>query len=129
MIFLMNKLIKIFLVSFALNFIWENLHSILYVTYKGGAVTQLILARATLVDALILTILSLPFIYIYFFKRKKWLIIPICLIISILIEIYALGTSRWAYDYGMPIIPYLNVGITPVLQLGIIGYLTYIFII
>lgn len=49
------------------------------------------------------------------------------LIISTLIEIHALDTTLAICIRA--IIPYFNVGITPVLQLGIIGYLTYIFIV
>ncbi|MSU55418.1 MAG: hypothetical protein EXS46_02655 [Candidatus Taylorbacteria bacterium] len=125
----MRKLIKIFLVSFALNFIWENLHSILYITNRGGEITQLILARATLVDSIIITVLAIPFIYLKFFKKRNWLIIPICIVISVLIEAYAIDTGRWVYASSMPIIPILDIGLTPTLQLGILGYLTFAMII
>jgi len=121
----MKKIILIFCLAFVLNFIWENVHSLLYASYKNGAITEFILLRATLGDAVILTLFSLPFIYLSYFKGKKWLIIPVGIVIAILIELYALQTERWAYDNAMPIIPLLNVGLTPILQLGFLGYLVY----
>ncbi len=82
----MKPLFSIFLLSFILNFIWENLHSYLYTGYMGGKITEIILLRASVIDALIITAISLPFIYFAFLKNKSWLIIFIGIIISIIIE-------------------------------------------
>lgn len=121
----MKKLSQIFLLSFFLNLIWENFHSLLYAQYQGGPITEFILLHATLGDAMMLTILALPFFYFDFFKKNIWLIIPIGIVIAVSIEWYALGAGRWAYNDLMPIIPFLNVGLTPTLQLGLIGYLVF----
>ncbi|MBU6390568.1 hypothetical protein KGQ31_03415, partial [Patescibacteria group bacterium] len=80
-------------------------------------------------DALILTLLALPFIYLAYFGNRKWLAIPAGIVIAFLIELYALHAGRWAYAAAMPIIPFFNVGLTPVLQLGILGYVAYIIVI
>src|SRR3989344_2342210 len=121
----MKKVFLIFLLSFILNVVWENLHSFLYVGYMGGKITEFILLRASVGDAVIITILSLPFIFIPSLKGKSWLIIFVGVLISIFIELYALDTGRWAYNEYMPIIPILSIGLTPTIQLGLLGYLSY----
>ncbi len=91
----------------------------------GGKITELILLRASLVDALMITLIVLPFLYWPRFKKKSWLIIPIGIVVAVGIEWWALRTGRWSYNHWMPIIPLLSVGLTPALQLGILGYLSY----
>ena len=121
----MKRLISIFLFSFATNVIWENLHSYLYVGYRGGRITEFILLRASFWDAVMITIILLPFLYLHFFKKRSWLIFIIGITVAVAIEWYALGTDRWAYNSLMPIIPFLDTGLTPTIQLGLLGYLTY----
>jgi len=124
----MKKITSIFLLSFILNLVWENLHSFLFAGYMGRKITELILLRAAIVDALIITLLSLPFLLIWNLKKKSWLIIPFGILISILIEMYALRSGRWMYNSLMPIIPILGVGLTPTIQIGLLGYFSYWFI-
>src|SRR3989338_8723859 len=107
----MRKIFLIFILSFLLNLIWENLHSYLYTSYMGQKITEAILLRASFVDAWIITMVAIPFFYIAFF-----------------IELYAMNTGRWLYNGYMPIIPLLNIGITPTIQLGLLGYLSYIIV-
>ena len=121
----MKKIGNIFLLAFILNVLWENLHSFLYSNYMGGEITEFILIRASLFDALLIAIISLPFIFFDKLKNKSWLIIIIGLIIAILNEWYGLGTGRWMYNSFMPILPIINVGLTPALQLGILGYVSF----
>ena len=121
----MKKLTTIFVLAFALNVVWENLHSLLYSNYMRGEITELILIRASLFDALLITILVLPFIYVHALKNKSWLIVPLGILIAILNEWYGLGTGRWAYNALMPIMPLIKVGLTPALQLGVLGYVSY----
>lgn len=125
----MKKIFLIFLLSFILNLIWENLHSLLYVGYMGGKITEFILLRASVADAVIITLISIPFVFIPRLKRKSWLIIFIGVLVAIFIELWALNTGRWAYNGYMPIIPILGVGLTPAIQLGLLGYLSYRFIV
>lgn len=123
---MLKKLALIFIIAFILNFIWENLHVFLYEDYMGGKITEFILFRATLADALIITIISLPF-FLPRFEKYNVVIIFIGLVIAIFNEIYALSTDRWSYNALMPIVPFLNVGITPTVQLGLLGYVSYKF--
>lgn len=117
----------IFLISFILNLIWENIHFLLYAHYQGGEITRLILARASFFDALLTVLFVTPFLYVSFLKKHSWLIVIFGIALAIGIEWNALQTGRWAYNELMPIIPFTPFGLTPVAQLGILGYITYRF--
>lgn len=121
----MKKALIIFVTAFILNGIWENLHSFLYDNYMGGKITESILLRATLADAIMITVIAFPFILISSFKKYDWLIVIVGIVIAINIEWYALATGRWAYNAYMPIIPLLSVGLTPAIQLGLFGYISF----
>lgn len=120
-----KKVFSVFFIAFGLNAVWENLHSYLYVHYQGGAITEFILLRATFADAVIITLIALPFLFLPAFKKRAWLIVPMGVIVAVSMEWYALGTGRWAYNALMPIIPLLQTGLTPTIQLGLLGYLSY----
>jgi hypothetical protein len=121
----MKRLSFIFLFSFITNTIWEFLHAPLYVNYQGGAITNFILIRASFWDAVIIALLCLPFLYVPKLKEKGWLIFVLGLIIAVVIEWHALATERWAYGPYMPIVPILDIGFTPFVQLALLGYLAY----
>ncbi len=121
----MKKLFRIFAIAFISNLVWENLHSFLYATYRGGKITELILLRATLADAIIICIITAPFSFVPLWKKHSWLIIPIGFLVSASIEWYALATGRWAYNPSMPIVPFLTIGVTPFIQLGLLGYFSF----
>ena len=121
----MKRIFLIFILSLLLNFIWENLHSHLYISYMGDKITEFILFRASLADAGIITIISLPFIYITSLRKKDSLIVLIGFLVAVTIELYALNAGRWSYNEYMPIIPFLSVGLTPVIQLSLLGYFSY----
>jgi hypothetical protein len=59
------------------------------------------------------------------FKNKNWLIIFIGILIAIFNEWYGLNTGRWLYNDLMPIIPIIKTGLTPTIQLGLLGYFSY----
>ena len=122
---MIKKLIAIFFLAFVFNFIWENAHSCLYAHYQGGTITQIILLRATLFDALIITVLGLLFLIFNFFKKRMWLVVTIAVIFAIVLEIYALKTGRWEYNHFMPLIPIVNTGLTPTIQLGLLSYIIF----
>ena len=120
-----KRIFFIFIAAFILNAVWENLHSVLYESYKGGEISQFILLRATLSDAIYIVLMTLPFVLCSKFKKYDWLVVVFGVVISIIIEYYALSTGRWAYKDLMPIIPFLGIGLTPTIQLGLLGYITF----
>ena len=113
----MKKLMLVYALAFIANWIWEILHSALYLNYKGGLITSFILFRAALVDAFI--VLALVFISQKFGKYKTLFILAGGFIIAIGIEIWGLKTGRWEYNSLMPIIPIIKIGLTPAIQLAI----------
>lgn len=121
----MKRIIFVFVVAFILNLVWENLHSLLYDNYKEVQITELILLKATLGDAVMIVLMVLPFIFLTTFKKHSWGIVLIGFIVAISIEWYALATDRWAYNVYMPIVPFLSVGLTPTIQLALLGYISF----
>jgi len=122
----MKKVGIVFILAFLLNVVWENLHAVLYTSYKGGEITQFILIRASLFDAVVITCFLLPFLFLPFLKNKLWLILLIGTLIAVINEWYGLTTSRWAYNSFMPIVPFFEVGLTPMFQLGLLGCLVMV---
>lgn len=122
----MKKVIFVFIAAFLLNLIWENFHVFLYAHYKGGSITESILLHATVVDAVWITLITAPFLFFATLRKYRSLIVVIGVVVAIGTEVWALGTGRWAYNAYMPIIPFLSVGLTPAVQLGLLGYVSYL---
>jgi hypothetical protein len=117
--------LKIFFFAFLFNFLWENLHAPLYLHYRGGVITELILARAALVDAFLILVLVIISRAQKISQRRTLFIFLAGLFIAIILEKWALVTGRWAYGPSMPLMPILNIGLTPAIQLGLTGWLSY----
>lgn len=121
-----KNLAFIFMLAFALNYAWEHLHSVLYANYQGGPITEFILARATLADAAMITLITLPFFLSERLARRSWLVIVIGILVAVGIEEHALATGRWAYNALMPLVPIIHTGLTPTIQLGATGLISYL---
>ncbi len=122
-----NKMIKqitlIFIIALALNIVWENFHSLFYVHYRGGPITEYILFRAAFFDAAVITIFAYPFLKLTVLKNRLWIMVFALIVFSTGLEIWALHTGRWAYRGNMPVIPLIRTGLTPTIQLGLLSYL------
>jgi hypothetical protein len=116
---ILKKLLLIFIVAFILNLIWEFAHSILYESYRGGEITRLTLLYVSGMDGLYVLVLIAAAIF-FKINRSAFVIIG-GLVWAIALEIWAQETGRWIYDAAMPIIPILNIGLTPVIQLALTG--------
>lgn len=122
----MKKLFAVFILSFALNAVWENLHYVLYAQYKGGEITEAILLHAALADAIYVTIAAAFVRAVPALRARPYLfLIPVFIALAVGIEWWALGTSRWAYSERMPIIPLVYTGFSPTLQLAVTGGITW----
>lgn len=119
---IVSSILFIFVVSFVLNLIWENLHARLYVHYKHGPITEWILIHATLADALFITALGVCFLFIPYLHERLWVSLIAGTVLAIGIEWWALSTDRWAYGPFMPIIPLIHTGLTPTIQLGLLSF-------
>ena len=122
---------RVFLASWLLNLIWENLHVFLYEQYRGVFYSQmgwidkfLVLLKASIFDAaFIMAAVSLIMLIPWLKGKESWSLVVIAVSFSISLELYALDTGRWAYNSLMPLIPILDIGVSPVIQLGLTGYL------
>lgn len=117
-----KKYSLVFVVAFLFNLVWEYIHSGLYLGYQGGVITRTVLLEAALIDALL--VLILVFLADRLRHHTSLFVIMGGLFISTVIEIWALQTGRWQYNELMPIIPIINVGLTPFIQLALTGLLT-----
>src|SRR3989338_2697638 len=119
-----KKVIVLFLLAFSLNYVWEHAHAVLYVHYKGGPITNFILFKAAVFDAVFITILGVAFMRFSYFVKRPWLIIVAGILFAVGLEWYALFTNRWMYNSLMHIIPFFQTGLAPTMQLGLTAYIT-----
>ena len=125
---MLEKLSFIFAISFLLNLVWENLHARLYVHYKGRKITEWVLLHATLADAIFITVGGFLCMTIPYLQNHLWISIIMGVILAVGIEKWALATGRWSYNDRMPILPLIKTGLTPTIQLGILGYATLLIV-
>jgi hypothetical protein len=120
-----KKYATVFIISFILNLLWEKSHSLLYIHYKGSEITNLILLRAALFDACVITAAYIISRKSGFLKKNGWLVFASGVVYAIILEVWALKTGRWAYNEIMPVIPLIKSGLTPVVQLSLMGYISF----
>ena len=127
----MKTLTFIFVFSFALNFLWENLQFLLYASNNIGINNYfLLMLYASFVDAVIVLAIFLFLSLIN--KSINWklnvrnilLFSIILIVISALIEINALKTGRWTYSSLMPTV--FGIGLSPLIQLAVTGLISLI---
>ncbi len=130
----MKKIIAYYLtIGFILNFIWEMSQSGLYQPHFQGVEEFIgVHLKAAFGDGVILLFLYSGVALIY--RNWKWIIkakatsyiimVIFGIIFSVAIEKLALMRGNWAYNSLMPVIPYVKVGLIPVLQLAIIAPLS-----
>jgi hypothetical protein len=122
---MLKRIFLIFILAFIFNFFWEHLHHVLYIHYQGDAITNYILFRAACFDALLITAFSLPFLYVDTLRKNIWFLALLLLIWAIGLEMFAIETLRWEYRDSMPLVPVLGTGLTPTIQLALLGYLSF----
>src|SRR3989338_2781592 len=113
-----KKVLLVFVFAFFLNLIWENAHSILYLNYKGGEITEFILIWASLSDAIYIMLASILMLVL---KNRKVGVLVACF--ALLLLSFFIG--RWAYDVAMPIVPIIDIGLTPAIQLALLGFTSF----
>ena len=121
--------------AFLLNFAWELIQMPLYNSASFGMDHVAFCALGSVADAIM--VLLLYFGLAFIFNNPLWiqslngkriaLVILIGGIGGILGEMRHLSLGSWAYADSMPIIPLVNVGISPVLQFMTLPLLSYFF--
>jgi len=123
------NLSAIFVVAVVLNFGWEVGQAFLYIGMNYDLAMIAHCMWASFGDGLILWVIYL--IGLCFFRNLHWFVHPSAsqyvvmliagLTISILVEWIGVDVlKRWAYTDRMPIIPILNIGLLPVLQMTLL---------
>ena len=112
-------------VSLTLHGAWEYLHVSLYAGYEH--ITDMPIALYATIGDVAYT-LGVTFVIFLFRKniftaptRSDLFLLAVAgFLIALFVEYKALMLGRWVYLDAMPIIPILNVGLTPVLQMTIL---------
>ena len=120
--------------SFLLNFAWEMLQMPLYEGMKLNRQSVVFCALASLADMLIVLLLYYTFAMIYkelfwyqhFIVQRISILVVVGSIGAILVEILHLSVGSWKYSRSMPLIPVVNVGVSPVLQFMILPAVIYL---
>lgn len=118
-----EKVLGVFVVAFALNLLWENWHAQFYTHYKGGDISPwLLFGHALYFDAVFIVLMYVLYVKIGWVRRNPWLVAALGVIVAVLVEWYALYTGRWGYAATMVIVPVVHTGLTPTVQLALLGY-------
>ncbi len=120
--------------SFLLNFAWEMLQTPLYEGMKPNMQSAMFCGLASLADTLMVLLLYYAFAFFYkeFFWTQHLTLQRILILVgvgatgAILVEIFHLSAGSWKYSRIMPIIPTVNVGVSPVLQFMILPAVIYL---
>lgn len=122
---------SVFVVSLALNAIWEMAHMGAYAEMAGRLwqATVLRCMRSALVDAgLALGIWGLARWIVRSPGSLQWRLALVMALmgalVAVLVEAAALESGWWSYSNRMPRLPLLQVGVWPVLQLAILPALS-----
>lgn len=123
-----------FIPGFLLNFVWESLQSGLYYHHFKGLIEFIAVhLRASLGDVALIFLIYLLGCsifkdtrwFIYLNKSKVLFILFAGFGIGVTIEKICLQTGRWSYIQAMPIIPIIQVGLSPVLQMTMLPIATF----
>jgi len=123
-----SRIALIAIVAYALNLLWEYGHYALY----DCPIPRLSCAlSAAFADTVI--ILALWGAMAFLINDSAWalnvrrgvVIGATGVLIAWLIELRAFSLDKWAYDDLMPIVPWMNVGLSPLLQMIVTPLLTF----
>lgn len=124
---IVRRNIYLFGLTLILNLVWEFWHVRFYSPAILAENITLLLVIASLVDAAIITfVFKLTQKLTSQFKLTGFILL--LLLIAVLIEKVSLSLGLWTYSNQMPMVPILNVGLTPFVQLAITGGIAYYFI-
>lgn len=120
-----KQIMYVSLIAFILHFIWEYTQAPLFQGYESfsahfftcllGVAGDVVI---TLCVYLSIGFLKNDFNWISALNKKDVVVIALIgFFIAVGIEWRALLFGRWAYTSAMPLIPYIKVGLTPILQM------------
>ena len=120
-------------ISFILNEVWELLQMPLYEQpiYKMGHIAFCTLGA--LADMIMVLLLYVCFGFIYknafWICQSNWVKIFVVMLTGAIGAVFSekrhLLIGSWSYDQSMPIVPFVNVGLSPVLQFLLLPVIIY----
>lgn len=128
-------LTSILSLGFLLNYIWEKLHIALYANYENfvaslplpvAIYTSIIDASIILAIYLGIALLRQNILWIKNMRMKDAVLAIFSgIIIAFLIEWNGLAREKWEYNQYMPLVPLVKIGLSPLLQMGILPLVTF----
>lgn len=123
----------IIIIAFLLNFAWEMLQMPLYEGMELNVTSIVFCGLASVADSIMVLLLYYFFALVYrdpFWVQKYTPQRIVVLVLygatgAILTEIVHVYVGSWTYSRLMPLIPFVNVGLSPVLQFMILPVLIY----
>lgn len=127
-----KQIILLSVVAFVLNVIWENAQAPLFQGYISFWQHFPICLWGTFGDVaivllvyLLISLLKSDYLWVTKLSAKDIAVLVIIgFFAAVAIEYRALLFDRWAYTSAMPIIPYIKVGLTPIVQMIVLLPLT-----
>lgn len=123
-----KMLVVIIALSAALHLVWENAQAPLYVGYQNFW-QHFWICLSVIPGDVAITVAA--YFAVAFWRRNMAFAAAvrfsdglavglIATLVSAIIERYSLASGRWAYGPAMPVLPVLQIGLLPVLQMMII---------
>lgn len=119
--------------AFLLNFAWEVIQMPLYKNAALSLQSVAFCALASVADAIMVLLIYFCFALLY--KKPLWIEeltasrIFLLMVVggtgAIVAEMRHVSAGNWAYDESMPILPVVDVGLSPVLQFMLLPALIY----
>lgn len=127
---LLGQVVRVLVLAFLVNWVWEAVHAAAFVESSGTLVFRiwhcLPMAATDAGWTLVLWMVVGGFAHTSRPARASRLVALGLLgaITAVAVERFALGSGRWTYNSLMPIVPVVQVGLWPVLQMIILPVLT-----
>lgn len=125
--------LNIALTAFVVNLFWEIAHGTLYSGFEYDLKHIGFCALASVADMLMVLLLIFGFAILY--KDAYWiwklniqrlaLLIAVGTVGAILGEIWHIARGDWAYAANMPMLPFVKVGVSPVVQFALLPWLIF----
>lgn len=123
-----KQIIFLSLIAFILHIIWENAQAPLFQGYASFSQHFLACLFGTVGDIaitlfvyVIVALLKNDFNWIASQNKKDIAVLAVIgFFVAVGIEWRALLSDRWAYNDAMPLIPYLKVGLLPIIQMTLL---------
>jgi hypothetical protein len=121
-------------IAFGLNYLWETIQCSRFFIHLDGKAAPSTMVTATFGDVAMTwfaqtVVATFSRRWLWLLERWRWqqwtLLLAVALVLSFLVEYWALATGRWAYTNINPRIPGTTISALPVAQLVLLFPLTF----